>query len=146
MISLESFSWFDTLIVKQSKLIDAMSCIFHNGWFQRKTISDNFIGKHLCWSLFLRKLRVSRPATLSKRNFSIDVSVWNLQNLRTSILKLLLKDFVFKCLWISQFFYSGQYLQLFMSNAIFIIYNLGAIFIMYASAGREKTIFSNYQN
>ena len=27
----------------------------------------NFVGKHLCWSLFLRKLHTFRPATLLER-------------------------------------------------------------------------------
>ena len=35
MISREIFTWFDLSIVKQSKLIYAMSWIFHNGRYER---------------------------------------------------------------------------------------------------------------
>ena len=31
---------------------------------------SNFIGKRLCWSLFLMKLKAGGPATLSKRDSS----------------------------------------------------------------------------
>ena len=35
-----------------------------------------FIGKHLCWSLFLIKLKAFRPATLSRRNSSKGIFLW----------------------------------------------------------------------
>ena len=40
----------------------------------------NFIGKHLCRSLFLIGLQAFRPAALSKRDSNTDVFLWNLQN------------------------------------------------------------------
>ena len=40
----------------------------------------NFKGKHLCWSLFLIKLRSSGPATLFKRDSNAIVFQWNLRN------------------------------------------------------------------
>ena len=39
-----------------------------------------FSGKHLCRSLFLIKLQVWRPATLSKRDSNTDVFLWILRN------------------------------------------------------------------
>ena len=36
----------------------------------------NFTGKHPCWSLFLIKLQVLRPATLLKSNFDTGVSFY----------------------------------------------------------------------
>ena len=44
----------------------------------------NFTGKHLCWSLFLIKLQVFRPATLSKRDSHTVIFLWNLQNLKNT--------------------------------------------------------------
>ena len=41
----------------------------------------NSKGKHLCWSLCLIKLQVSRPAFLSKRDSNTGAFLWNLQNL-----------------------------------------------------------------
>ena len=41
----------------------------------------NSKGKHLCWSLCLIKLQVSRPAFLSKRDSNTGTFLWNLQNL-----------------------------------------------------------------
>ena len=38
----------------------------------------NFTGKHLCWSLFLIKFHVFRPATFLKRYCNMDVFLWNL--------------------------------------------------------------------
>ena len=38
MISLEIFTWFDSSIVKQSKLIYAMPWIFSNDWFERQLL------------------------------------------------------------------------------------------------------------
>ena len=38
----------------------------------------NFIGKHLCRSLFLIGLQAFRPAALSKRDSNTDVFLWNL--------------------------------------------------------------------
>ena len=35
IILLEIFTWFDSSILKQSKLIYAMLSIFHDGWFER---------------------------------------------------------------------------------------------------------------
>ena len=40
----------------------------------------NFIGKHLCRSLFLIGLQAFRPAALLKRDSNTDVFLWNLQN------------------------------------------------------------------
>ena len=40
----------------------------------------NFIGKHLCWSLFLIKLQQIRSATLLTLDSSTDVFLRNLQN------------------------------------------------------------------
>ena len=42
----------------------------------------NFTGKHLCWSLFLIKFQVFRPATLIKRDCNTGVFLWKLWNLR----------------------------------------------------------------
>ena len=35
-----------------------------------------FIGEHLCWSLFLIKLKAFRPATLSRRNSNKGIFLW----------------------------------------------------------------------
>ena len=40
----------------------------------------NFTGKHLCWSLFLIKLKAWEPATLLKRDSNTGVFLWNLPN------------------------------------------------------------------
>ena len=40
-----------------------------------------FTGKHLCWSLFLRKLQVLKPASLLKRDSNTGVFLWILRNL-----------------------------------------------------------------
>ena len=40
----------------------------------------NFTGKHLCWSLFFKKLQAFRPATLLKRDSYTGVFLWNLRN------------------------------------------------------------------
>ena len=39
-----------------------------------------FTGKHLCWSLFLRKLQVLRPASLLKEDSNTGVFLWTLRN------------------------------------------------------------------
>ena len=39
-----------------------------------------FTGKHLCWSLFLRKLQVLKPASLLKRDSNTGVFLWILRN------------------------------------------------------------------
>ena len=40
----------------------------------------NFKGKHLCCSLFFKKLQALRPATLLKRDSYTGVFLWNLRN------------------------------------------------------------------
>ena len=40
----------------------------------------NFTGKHLCWSLFFKKLAGSRPATLFKKGFNTGFFLWGLRN------------------------------------------------------------------
>ena len=40
----------------------------------------NFTGKHLCWSLFLKKFSGSRLATLLKKGFNTGVFLWGLRN------------------------------------------------------------------
>ena len=40
----------------------------------------NFTGKRLYWSLFFKKLRAFRPATLLKRDSYKGVFLWNLRN------------------------------------------------------------------
>ena len=40
----------------------------------------NFTGKHLCQSLFLKKLQAFRSVTLLKRNSNTGVFLWNLRN------------------------------------------------------------------
>ena len=47
-----------------------------------------FIGKHLCWSLFLIKLQAVRPATSLKRNSSTGVFLWLLKNFQEHIFLL----------------------------------------------------------
>ena len=39
----------------------------------------NFIGKLLCWSLFLIKLQIQRPEALLKRDSNTGVFLWNLR-------------------------------------------------------------------
>ena len=39
----------------------------------------NFTWKHLCWSLFLIKLQVWKPATLLKRDSNTAIFLWNLE-------------------------------------------------------------------
>ena len=50
-------------------------------------IFANFTGKHLCWSLFLIKIQVFRPVTLSKRDSNTAIFLKFAKFLRTSILK-----------------------------------------------------------
>ena len=40
--------------------------------------------KHLCWSLFFKKLLVFRPPNLSKRDSNTDTFLWNLQNFKNA--------------------------------------------------------------
>ena len=41
-----------------------------------------FLGKHLCWNLFLIKLQALRPATLLKRDSNTGVFLWSLPNFK----------------------------------------------------------------
>ena len=51
-----------------------------------------FTGKYLCWSLYLKKLLVFRPATLLKGDSSTSAFLWILRNfLRAPILKNICK-------------------------------------------------------
>ena len=43
-------------------------------------IFENFVVKHLCWSLFLIKLEVWRSAVLLKRDSNTGVFLWNMRN------------------------------------------------------------------
>ena len=61
----------------------------------------NLTGKHLCWSFFLIKMQVSRPATLLKRDSNTGVFLLNLRNFRTPFFAellwwLLLKSYTSK--------------------------------------------------
>ena len=47
-----------------------------------KNVFVKFTGKHLCWSLFLRKLQVWRPESLLKRDSNTVAVLWILQNLQ----------------------------------------------------------------
>ena len=53
-------------------------CSLKKGLLKNFTI---FIGKHLCWSLFLIKLQALRPVTLLKEDSNTGVFLWILQNL-----------------------------------------------------------------
>ena len=44
----------------------------------------NLTGKHLCWSLFLTKLKAWRCATLSKRDSNTGAFLWNLLNVKNT--------------------------------------------------------------
>ena len=46
----------------------------------------NFTGKRMCWSFYLIKLHVSRPATLSNRDYNRFFSVKSEEFLRKSFL------------------------------------------------------------
>ena len=58
---------------------DCSFCLYHDLWYKyqnqppevfcKKTA--NFAGKHLCWSLFLIKLRARGPATLLKKRLQL---------------------------------------------------------------------------
>ena len=51
-----------------------------------------FTGKYLCWSLYLKKLLIFRPATLLKGDSSTSAFLWILRNfLRAPILKNICK-------------------------------------------------------
>ena len=52
-------------------------CSVKKGTFGNFT---NFIGKDMCWRLFLKKLQTFRPETLLKRDFNTSIFLWNLQN------------------------------------------------------------------
>ena len=49
--------------------------------FLKYMFFKNFTWKHLCWSFFLIKLQVLRPATLLKTDSNTGVFLWNLRNL-----------------------------------------------------------------
>ena len=76
--------------------------------FQKQSFTDlkldvlknlvNSTGKHLCWNLFLIKLKAWSPATLLKRNFSTGVFLWNLQNF---LEHLFLQKSSIGCFWSS---------------------------------------------
>ena len=47
----------------------------------------NSTGKHLCWSLFLKKLQAFRPTTLLKRDSYTGVFLWNLRNFEEDLFR-----------------------------------------------------------
>ena len=73
--------------------------------FYKKAILKNFLRKHLCWSLFFKKMQVYRPVNLLKRhsNKGVFLTVFA-KFLRTAILnniceRHLLKVFHFMLVW-----------------------------------------------
>ena len=67
-------------------------CSIEKAAFKKFT---TFTGKHLCWSLFLIKLRVWRPATLFKRESNTGVFLWILQNFQEYFSRMLTSSFSF---------------------------------------------------
>ena len=83
----------------------------------------NFTGKHLCWSLFFKKLQAFRPATLLKRDSYTGVFLWNLRNseehlFRKTSERLLLCIDYFIIYWFLQ---PLQYLIFIFTNNFFIM-------------------------
>ena len=83
----------------------------------------NFTGKHLCWSLFFKKLQAFRSVMLLKRDSYTGVSLWNLRNSeehlfrKTSEWLLLCIDY-FIIYWFLQ---PLQYLIFIFTNNFFIM-------------------------
>ena len=75
--------------------------------FYKKAVLKHFtifIGKHLCWSLFLLKLQVWKTAILLKRDSNIGVFLWILQNFWIPILKNICEWLLLYMLWKSSKF------------------------------------------
>ena len=86
-------------IIKLGKII------MNSEVFCKKTLLKNFSRKHLCWILFLAKMKAYRPANLLKRHYKADVFLTVIAKfLRTDILKnicerLLLRVLPFMLVW-----------------------------------------------
>ena len=50
------------------------------GVLREKGVLKNVTGKHLCWSLFLLKLKALQPVVLLKWDFNRNVLLWNFRN------------------------------------------------------------------
>ena len=79
--------------------------IMNSEVFCKKALLKNFSRKHLCWILFLTKMKAYRPANLLKRHYKADVFLTVIAKLlRTDILKnicerLLLRVLPFMLVW-----------------------------------------------
>ena len=86
-------------IIKLGKII------MNSEVFCKKALLKNFSRKHLCWILFLAKMKAYRPANLLKRHYKADVFLTVIAKfLRTDILKnicerLLLRGLPFMLVW-----------------------------------------------
>ena len=86
-------------IIKLGKII------MNSEVFCKKALLKNFSRKHLCWILFLAKMKAYRPANLLKRHYKADVFLTVIAKfLRTDILKnicerLLLRVLPFMLVW-----------------------------------------------
>ena len=73
--------WQDCKIFTKLVPLQTPSCSVKKGVL---TNLRNFTWKHLCWSLFLRKLQTFRPTTLLRRDSNTDVFLWTCEDvLRT---------------------------------------------------------------
>ena len=73
---------FVFFFVDNNKIIATLR-VFPSEAFYKKAVLKNFaifLGKHLCWSLFLTNLQSFRTATLLKRDSNTSVFLWTLQN------------------------------------------------------------------
>ena len=79
--------------------------IMNSEVFCKKALLKNLSRKHLCWILFLAKMKAYRPANLLKRHYKADVYLTVIAKfLRTDILKnicerLLLRVLPFMLVW-----------------------------------------------
>ena len=86
-------------IIKLGKII------MNSEVFCKKALLKNFSRKHLCWILFLTKMKAYRPANLLKRHYKADVFLTVIAKfLRSDILKnicerLLLRVLPFMLVW-----------------------------------------------
>ena len=108
-------------------------------------IFPNFTEKHLCWSLFFKKLQAFRPATLLKKDSYTGVFLLNLRNseehlFRKTSERLLLCIDYFIIYWFLQ---PLQYtICIFTNNFFFIYYAIKTIELMARKVFLSKKYFT----
>ena len=74
----QNYKIFTKLVPSQTLLRSShRRCSVKTGVFKNL---QKFTGKHLCYSLFLIRLQVFRPATLLNSDSNTDIFLWNLPN------------------------------------------------------------------